>query len=196
MVKENPSFSIGIEEEYLLVDRETGDLAEAPEALMEACKADLDEQVSPEFLQCQIEIGTNVCADVGQAREDLIRLRSAVARHAADHGLAPIAAACHPFSDWKEQHHTDKDRYNDLRRDLAEALRDATGSDRFAHFGSQRGMFSRLGATPDQVRRLREDHAIYMVGDGRMNIAGLAKEDIPRLARAIAEVCGSDQSVG
>lgn len=89
MVKENPSFSIGIEEEYLLVDRETGDLAEAPEALMEACKADLDEQVSPEFLQCQIEIGTNVCADVGQAREDLIRLRSAVARHAADHGLAP-----------------------------------------------------------------------------------------------------------
>ncbi|MBL6425989.1 MAG: carboxylate-amine ligase [Maritimibacter sp.] len=123
MVKENPSFSIGIEEEYLLVDRETGDLAEAPEALMEACKADLDEQVSPEFLQCQIEIGTNVCADVGQAREDLIRLRSAVARHAADHGLAPIAAACHPFSDWKEQHHTDKDRYNDLRRDLGGVAR-------------------------------------------------------------------------
>ncbi|EAQ13519.1 carboxylate-amine ligase [Maritimibacter alkaliphilus HTCC2654] len=123
MVKGNPSFSIGIEEEYLLVDRETGDLAEAPEALMEACKADLDEQVSPEFLQCQIEIGTNVCADVGQAREDLIRLRSAVARHAADHGLAPIAAACHPFSDWKEQHHTDKDRYNDLRRDLGGVAR-------------------------------------------------------------------------
>lgn len=123
MVKENPSFSIGIEEEYLLVDRETGDLAEAPEALMEACKADLDEQVSPEFLQCQIEIGTNVCADVGQAREDLIRLRSAVARHAADHGLAPIAAACHPFSDWKEQHHTDKVRYNDLRRDLGGVAR-------------------------------------------------------------------------
>ena len=123
MVKENPSFSIGIEEEYLLVDRETGDLAEAPEALMEACKADLDEQVSPEFLQCQIEIGTNVCADVGQAREDLIRLRSAVARHASDHGLAPIAAACHPFSDWKEQHHTDKDRYNDLRRDLGGVAR-------------------------------------------------------------------------
>ncbi|WP_138423050.1 carboxylate-amine ligase [Maritimibacter alexandrii] len=123
MVKENPSFSIGIEEEYLLVDRETGDLAEAPEALMEACKADLDEQVSPEFLQCQIEIGTNVCADVGQAREDLIRLRSAVARHAAEHGLAPIAAACHPFSDWKEQHHTDKDRYNDLRRDLGGVAR-------------------------------------------------------------------------
>ncbi|MEC7763847.1 MAG: carboxylate-amine ligase [Pseudomonadota bacterium] len=123
MADKDPSFSIGIEEEYLLVDRETGDLAEAPEALMEACKADLQDQVSPEFLQCQIEIGTNVCADVGQAREDLKRLRSAVARHAAEHGLAPIAAACHPFSDWKEQHHTDRDRYNDLRRDLGGVAR-------------------------------------------------------------------------
>ena len=120
---QEPAFSIGIEEEYLLVDPDTMALAEAPVGLMEACAAELEDQVSPEFLQCQIEIGTNVCADVGQAREDLIRLRSAVARHAADHGLAPIAAACHPFSDWKEQHHTDKDRYNDLRRDLGGVAR-------------------------------------------------------------------------
>lgn len=123
MAEQDPSFSIGIEEEYLLVDRETCDLVQAPAALMDACKADLEDQVSPEFLQCQIEIGTGVCADVGQARQDLKRLRSAVARHAADHGLAPIAAACHPFSDWKEQHHTDKDRYHDLRRDLGGVAR-------------------------------------------------------------------------
>ena len=61
MVQE-PEFTIGIEEEYLLVDTETCALAEAPEALMEACIDDLGEQVSPEFLQCQIEIGTRVCA--------------------------------------------------------------------------------------------------------------------------------------
>jgi hypothetical protein len=73
---------LGIEEEYLLVDRETGALAEAPEDLMEACAAKLEGQVSPEFLQCQIEIGTRVCADIGAARRDLRRLRATVARTA------------------------------------------------------------------------------------------------------------------
>jgi carboxylate-amine ligase len=54
-------YTLGIEEEYLLVDLETGALAEAPAELMEACAAKLESQVSPEFLQCQIEIGTRVC---------------------------------------------------------------------------------------------------------------------------------------
>jgi glutamate---cysteine ligase / carboxylate-amine ligase len=96
-----PEFTIGIEEEYLLVDRDSLDLAEAPEALMEACRAEFADQVSPEFLQCQIEVGTRVCRTVGEAREDLRRLRAGVARHAARHGLAPIAVSCHPFADWK-----------------------------------------------------------------------------------------------
>ncbi len=123
MASEEPPFSIGVEEEYLLVDRESLELAEAPDALMEDCKAELEGQVSPEFLQCQIEIGTKVCANISEAREDLKRLRSSVARHAGKHGLAPIAASCHPFADWKKQHHTDKDRYNDLRRDLGGVVR-------------------------------------------------------------------------
>jgi carboxylate-amine ligase len=118
-----PEFTIGIEEEYLLVDRESLDLAEAPEALMEDCRAELEGQVSPEFLQCQIEVGTRVCRTVGEARDDLRRLRAGVARHAARHGLAPIAVSCHPFADWKVQHHTDKDRYNALHRDLAGVAR-------------------------------------------------------------------------
>jgi carboxylate-amine ligase len=118
-----PAFTLGIEEEYLLVDTETFELAHAPDALMQDCAADLAGQVSPEFLQCQIEIGTGVCTDIGAARNDLRRLRSTVARHAANYGLAPIAASCHPFADWKDQHHTNKDRYNDLRRDLAGVAR-------------------------------------------------------------------------
>jgi len=123
MAKSDPPFTIGVEEEYLLVDRDSLELAEAPEALMIACKADLEGQVSPEFLQCQIEIGTRVCANVAEAREDLKRLRSTVAKHAASHGLAPIAASCHPFAEWKKQHHTDKARYNELRRDLGGVVR-------------------------------------------------------------------------
>lgn len=118
-----PDFTIGVEEEYLLVDQDTLALAEAPPGLMEECRAELEGQVSPEFLQCQIEIGTRVSSGVAEARDDLRRLRSAVARHAADHGLAPIAASCHPFSTWREQHHTDKARYNALSRDLGGVAR-------------------------------------------------------------------------
>lgn len=114
----DPAFSIGVEEEYLLVNKETLELAEAPESLMEECGAELVGQVSPEFLQCQIEIGTRVCGTVGDARDELRRLRSAIARHADRHGLAPIAASCHPFGDWKNQRKTDRDRYTQLERAL------------------------------------------------------------------------------
>ena len=123
MANEEPPFTLGIEEEYLLVDRESLDLAQAPDGLMEACKADLEGKVSPEFLQCQIEVGSGVCANIGEARDDLRHLRATVARHAAEYGLAPIAASCHPFADWKDQHHTDKERYNALRKDLGGVAR-------------------------------------------------------------------------
>ena len=119
MATDTPPFTIGIEEEYLLVDQETYALAHAPDSLIDACKMDLADKVSPEFLQCQIEIGTGVCHTIGEARDDLAHLRRTVARHAAEYGLAPIAASCHPIADWKDQHHTDKERYNKLRRDLA-----------------------------------------------------------------------------
>jgi len=119
----SPDFTIGVEEEYLLVDLDSLALANAPEALMTACEQDLQDQVSPEFLNCQIEIGTRVCRNIGEAREDLKRLRSTVARHAKEHNLAPIAASCHPFSDWRSQTHTDKKRYNELQHDLAGVVR-------------------------------------------------------------------------
>jgi carboxylate-amine ligase len=118
-----PPFTLGIEEEYLLVDRESCALVEAPEGLMQACAADLQDQVSPEFLQCQIEVGTRPCADIAAARDDLRRLRATVSRHAAQHGLSPISAACHPLADWKRQHHTDKPRYKALDRDLGGVAR-------------------------------------------------------------------------
>jgi carboxylate-amine ligase len=116
-------YTLGIEEEYLLVDRETGGLAEAPEELMAACTAELEGQVSPEFLQCQIEIGTRPCETIAEAREDLRRLRATVSSCADRFGLVPVAVSCHPFADWKKQHHTDKDRYNQLARDLGGVVR-------------------------------------------------------------------------
>ena len=135
MTSSEPDFTIGIEEEYLLVDLDSLALAEAPEALMRACKNELQSQVSPEFLQCQIEIGTQVCASIAEAREDLKRLRSVVARCAKAHNLAPIAASCHPFSDWKDQQHTDKERYNTLAEQLAGVARRMLISGMHVHVG-------------------------------------------------------------
>ncbi|WP_343116474.1 amino acid aminotransferase [Ostreiculturibacter nitratireducens] len=75
-----------------------------------------------------------------------------------------------------------------LREKLAGELRSRAGSDRFAFIAEHRGMFSRLGATPEQVDALREKHAIYMVGDSRLNIAGLNDRTVPILAEAILDV--------
>lgn len=119
MAHQQPDFTIGVEEEYLLVDKDSFALANAPEEMMTRCIADLDGQASPEFLACQIEIGTTVCKRTKDAREDLKHLRSTVARVAGDYNLAPIAASCHPFSDWKDQTHTDRERYQILKKDLA-----------------------------------------------------------------------------
>lgn len=77
-----------------------------------------------------------------------------------------------------------------LRQSLADELRKATNSDRFDFVATHRGMFSRLGLTEAQVTTLREDHAIYMVGDSRINIAGLNARTVPILAAAIAQVAG------
>jgi aromatic-amino-acid transaminase len=74
-----------------------------------------------------------------------------------------------------------------LREQLAGELRDLSGSDRFGFIAQHRGMFSRIGATPEQVQAMREQHGIYMVGDSRLNIAGLNAQTVPILAKAIVD---------
>ena len=75
-----------------------------------------------------------------------------------------------------------------LRQSLADELRRETNSDRFDFVARHRGMFSRLGLTSEQVFRLREEFGVYMVGDSRINVAGLRQEIVPTLAKAIAAV--------
>ena len=75
-----------------------------------------------------------------------------------------------------------------IRQQLADELRRLSGSDRFGFVAQHRGMFSRMGATPEQVMALRDKHAIYMVGDSRINIAGLNKDTVPVLAKALIDV--------
>ena len=127
---------MGIEEEYLLVDQETGDLIrEAPPSMMPACQELLKGQVTPEFFQSQIEVGTRVCHSLEEAREELSRLRRSVSEVAESYGLAIIAASTHPFSATMSQKHTDKDRYAILARDMQAVARRMLISGMHVHVG-------------------------------------------------------------
>jgi carboxylate-amine ligase len=120
MPLKDPSFTIGIEEEYLLVDRASRDLVrEMPPALFEAAQQALQGQVAREFLKSQIEFGTQVHTTVRAAGEELKGARQTFARLAAEHGLAPIAVSTHPFARWGAQEPTERDRYQAIARDLA-----------------------------------------------------------------------------
>ncbi len=131
-----PSFTLGIEEEYLLVDPQTGDLiSEAPEGLMPRMREKLGDQVSPEFLQCQVEVGTRVCDNIHQAREDLQFLRHSVAEVAEEFGFALIASSTHPFAAPEQQSVTSRERYASLEEDLQRVARRLLISGMHVHVG-------------------------------------------------------------
>jgi len=90
-------------------------------------------------------------------------------------------------ADWQSELEDVRKNMLGLREQLASELQRLSGSNRFGFLAQHRGMFSRLGATPEQVARLRQDHGIYMVGDSRMNIAGLNARTVPILAKAIVD---------
>jgi hypothetical protein len=104
MTIDEPQFTLGIEEEYLLVDQETRSLVvDPPKSLLSECKELLGNQVTNELLRSQIEIGTKVCNNIQEAREDLAKSRKHVIEVTGRHGIAPIACSTHPFSRWSEQ---------------------------------------------------------------------------------------------
>jgi glutamate---cysteine ligase / carboxylate-amine ligase len=115
-------FSVGIEEEYLLIDPETRDLVADPsDDVLKDCEAAIDPDIGgvrPEFLRAQVEVGTAVCYSIDEARTQLSTLRRTVAEVAESHGMKIIAASTHPFANWSSQRHTDKDRYNVLAQDM------------------------------------------------------------------------------
>ncbi|MFQ3184266.1 MAG: aspartate aminotransferase [Octadecabacter sp.] len=90
-------------------------------------------------------------------------------------------------ADWEAELEITRRSMLDLRQQLASELRRLSNSDRFDFLATHRGMFSRLGTTPEKVEKLRADHGIYMVGDSRMNIAGLNANSVPILAKAIID---------
>lgn len=116
--------TLGIEEEYLLVDLETREVApDPPPEMLAECEALIPGLVKPEFLTSQIEVATPICRTCKEARSELAWLRRTVADVSRKYGLAPIAASTHPFSQWRSQRHTDKARYHILARDMQAVAR-------------------------------------------------------------------------
>ena len=125
MVGAEPSFTVGIEEEYLLVDRESHDVvSDPPHEIFDECKIIAgDKLVDAELLRSQIEVDTRVCDTVAEARQDLARLRRLTRDVAAKYGLTTIAASTHPFAEWHLQRQTSKARYELLFRDMQSLAR-------------------------------------------------------------------------
>lgn len=124
MTPERPLFTIGIEEEYFVVDRETRDLVgDLPSSLQEALEHPPVGATSPEFIRSQVEIGTPVARDLTEVGEYLATMRRFVSDTVSEYDMAIISASTHPFADWSRQKHTDRTRYNELEQALQGVVR-------------------------------------------------------------------------
>ncbi|MBP7240709.1 amino acid aminotransferase [Amaricoccus sp.] len=128
-------------------------------------------------------------AEADRARQNLSALNRLSFSFPPDHGAKVVEIILNDpelRADWKAELEGMRSGMLEMRQAFAEALRRATNSDRFDFITRHRGMFSLLGATPEQVQRIRDEHGIYMVGDSRINVAGLPAKGLDRLAAAIA----------
>ena len=133
---DEPAWTMGVEEEYLLVHRETGALiTKQPPGVLETVSNVRHGLVARELFDSQIEIGTDVCSNLKELRADVWVLRQAVADAAAEYGMAPIAASSHPFARWHQQQYTDKERYQAIAADLQGVIRRLVISGMHVHVG-------------------------------------------------------------
>ena len=116
-------FTLGIEEEFQIVDPKTRELRSHVSEFLEEGKMILGEQIKPEMIQSMIEVGTGICKDIQEARVDITRLRSIISGLAGKSGLAIVAASTHPFSHWEDQKIYDDERYSLLVQELQNVAR-------------------------------------------------------------------------
>src|SRR4051794_31281395 len=107
-------FTIGVEEELMIVDRESMELVSAIEELMVAVPAETEGRVTPELMQSVLEISTDVCRNVAEAAGQLEDLRRRVRETAESKGLTIASAATHPFARWEDQRIVERERYHEI----------------------------------------------------------------------------------
>src|SRR6266568_3094610 len=113
-----PSLTIGVEEEYQIIDPATGELRSYITQILEEGKLTLREQVKAEMHQSMVEVGTEVCRTPAEARAELVKLRRHVMELAERNGLAIASAGTHPFSNWQTQEITPFERYVGVKQDM------------------------------------------------------------------------------
>lgn len=119
----NIPLTLGIEEEYQIIDPETRELTSYVQQLMNSGRVVLGNQLKQEFMQSQIEVGSQICRNIQEARQEIKRLRRTVYELAQEHGRVIAAAATHPFSRWQDQHFSEGERYDDLQTTMQDAAR-------------------------------------------------------------------------
>lgn len=112
-----PTLTVGIEEEYQIIDPVTRDLSPGFDALVTSAFA-AEADVKAELHQCQVEIGTKPCDSIAELRKELVKLRGLVIRAAGEHGLTIASAGTHPFSNWMNMEMTPKERYLGVKAEL------------------------------------------------------------------------------
>jgi carboxylate-amine ligase len=118
-----PSLTLGVEEEYQIIDPRTGELSSYITQLLDASGRVTVEGVKPELHQSVVEVGSGVCETPAQIREEIVRLRGAMSTLAAGDGLRILAAGTHPFSSWIDQEITPLERYLGFEEDLQDLAR-------------------------------------------------------------------------
>jgi carboxylate-amine ligase len=117
-------FTVGVEEEYQIINVRTRELHSRQERILNGAQDALGEQVTPELYLSQIEIGTPVCRDLSEVRNELVRLRREVIASAEREGNRIAAAGTHPFSHWEDQQLTPKARYVGIAQDYQQLARE------------------------------------------------------------------------
>jgi carboxylate-amine ligase len=117
------TFTLGIEEEFQIIDPETRELRSHIQQILGEGKVTLKEQIKPEMHQSVVELGTDICSSVHDARDQVIRLRSELATMAGRSGLKIASAGTHPFSHWFDQDITEGERYAEIVKDMQQVAR-------------------------------------------------------------------------
>jgi len=117
------TFTLGVEEEYMVVDPETRELKSHEQKIVHEGQKVIKDKVKAEMHQAVVEVGTDICADADEAWQDVAALRKTISEIAGGLGFAMGAAGTHPFSHWESQLITDHIRYNELVNELQEAAR-------------------------------------------------------------------------
>ena len=117
------TFTLGIEEEFAIIDPETRELRSHIQEILEGGKVTLKEQIKPEMHQSVVELGTEICQSVVDARAHVIELRSRLAELAGRSGLKIASVGTHPFSHWRDQLITQGERYQEIVKDMQQLAR-------------------------------------------------------------------------